>query len=200
MPCQRTDPMDCPGPQCILRHSCVTPICLPETYHQFSISSWARASTINELAVSISWMVTALVVFGFFGIRGLRPFLRLIESRSDDTRYHFYLSNPGQKLNHNKGAAYMTLTKADLVTKIQDETGLSKLEAAGHVESLLNTIKSALQGCEDVLIIRFGKFRVVDKDERKGRNPATGESMMLAPRKVVTFMCSGRLRESLNGI
>ena len=91
----------------------------------------------------------------------------------------------------------MTLTKADMITKVQDQTGLSKLEASGYIDSLLYIIIAALESREDVLISRFGKFRLIDKDARRGRNPATGEAVMLAPRKVVTFKCSGRLRESL---
>ena len=92
----------------------------------------------------------------------------------------------------------MTLTKADIIAKVQNETGLTRLESSGHVESLLNMIKTTLESGEDVLISRFGKFRMIEKNARKGRNPATGKPMILAPRKVVTFKCSGRLRESLN--
>jgi integration host factor subunit alpha len=50
-----------------------------------------------------------------------------------------------------------------------------------------------------VLISGFGKFFVDEKDKRRGRNPATGEDMMLKTRKVVTFKCSGKLREKVNG-
>jgi integration host factor subunit alpha len=49
------------------------------------------------------------------------------------------------------------------------------------------------------MISGFGKFSVKEKKERRGRNPTTGESMMLSPRKVVTFKCSGKLRDMLNG-
>jgi integration host factor subunit alpha len=56
-----------------------------------------------------------------------------------------------------------------------------------------------LEPGEDVLISGFGKFCVKEKKERKGRNPATGDAMMLAPRKVVTFKCSGKLRDRING-
>jgi len=59
-------------------------------------------------------------------------------------------------------------------------------------------MKKTLESGEDVLISGFGKFRVKEKTERKGRNPATGGDMMLAPRKVVTFKCSGKLRERVN--
>ena len=60
-------------------------------------------------------------------------------------------------------------------------------------------IKSALESGEDVLISGFGKFCVKEKRLRRGRNPATGEDMMLVPRKVITFRCSKLLREKING-
>jgi integration host factor subunit alpha len=56
-----------------------------------------------------------------------------------------------------------------------------------------------LESGEDVLISGFGKFQVRKKRERRGRNPATGEDLMLAPRRVVTFKGSGKLREKING-
>ena len=59
-------------------------------------------------------------------------------------------------------------------------------------------MKETLETGEDVLISGFGKFCVKNKMERRGRNPATGEEMMLAPRRVVTFKCSGKLREEIN--
>jgi len=60
-------------------------------------------------------------------------------------------------------------------------------------------MKDTLESGEDVLISGFGKFCVGDKNERKGRNPATGEDKMIRKRRVVTFRCSGRLREKVNG-
>jgi integration host factor subunit alpha len=53
---------------------------------------------------------------------------------------------------------------------------------------------------EDVLVSGFGKFCVNDKNERRVRNPATGDSMMLRPRRLVTFKCSGKLRKKMNGV
>jgi integration host factor subunit alpha len=67
------------------------------------------------------------------------------------------------------------------------------------VEQLIEAIKSTLASGEDVLVSSFGKFSVNDKKERRGRNPATGDSMMLRPRRVVTFKCSGKLRRRVNG-
>ena len=92
-----------------------------------------------------------------------------------------------------------TLTKARIVESIQEQNGFSKAKATDVVETLLEIIKSTLAGGEDVLVSGFGKFAVKDKKPRKGRNPATGETMMLDPRRVVTFKCSGKLRDKING-
>ncbi|NQT70659.1 MAG: integration host factor subunit alpha [Desulfobacteraceae bacterium] len=92
----------------------------------------------------------------------------------------------------------MTLTKAQLVDLIQKETDLSRKKSLVLVESLLEIIKQTLANGEDVLISGFGKFCVKEKNERKGRNPATGDDMMLAPRKVVTFRCSPMLKKTID--
>jgi hypothetical protein len=55
---------------------------------------------------------------------------------------------------------------------------------------LIELIKATLESGEDVLVSGFGKFSVQEKGQRKGRNPATGQTMMLRPRKVVTFRYS----------
>ena len=93
----------------------------------------------------------------------------------------------------------MTLTKARLIDAIAEANGFPRKEASETVETLLELIKSTLESGDDVLISGFGKFCVKAKDERRGRNPATGGDMMLAPRKVVTFKCSGKLRDRING-
>jgi integration host factor subunit alpha len=93
----------------------------------------------------------------------------------------------------------MTLTKVQIVESIHDQIGLPKNKSTEIVETLLEVIKSTLASGEDVMISNFGKFCVKEKAERKGRNPATGDDLMLEPRKVVTFTCSGKLRNRVNG-
>ena len=93
----------------------------------------------------------------------------------------------------------MTLTKSQIINEIAKSNKLPKTKATKTVETALEIIKSSLESGDDVLISGFGKFQVKDKAERKGRNPATGEDMMLEPRKVVTFKCSGKLRRKVNG-
>jgi integration host factor subunit alpha len=93
----------------------------------------------------------------------------------------------------------MTLKKADIIEAVKTETGLPKNKSTDIVGSLLEIIKSALESGEDVLVREFGKFCVNQKAERRARNFATGEDMMLAPRRVVRFKCSIKLRERVNG-
>ena len=92
----------------------------------------------------------------------------------------------------------MTLTKAQIAETVQDELMLTKNHSVDLVETLLEIIKQSLSSGENLLVSGFGKFYVHDKKARRGRNPATGEAMVLPPRRVVTFKCSGRLRERLN--
>jgi integration host factor subunit alpha len=92
----------------------------------------------------------------------------------------------------------MTLTKARIVESIQNELDFTKGKSAEVFETFLELIKSTLESGEDVLISGFGKFCVNEKNERRGRNPATDEGLQLRARKVVTFRCSGRLRDKLN--
>ncbi len=91
----------------------------------------------------------------------------------------------------------MALTKSDIVTKIHN-LGFTKKKSVDIVEDLLEIIKRTLADSEDVLVSGFGKFCIKDKDQRRGRNPATGADLILRERKVVTFKCSGKLRNKIN--
>ena len=92
----------------------------------------------------------------------------------------------------------MALTKANIVETICVKNGFSKKQSIETLETLLEIIKQTLESGEDVLVSGFGKFCIRHKKERKGRNPATGEDMMLRPRKVVTFRCSNKLKDKIN--
>ncbi len=102
-----------------------------------------------------------------------------------------------------------TQTKADIVDTIHEyfiaqndqyrfEDQVTKIEVFGIVEGLIEIIKRTLESGEDVMVSGFGKFSVKDKSERKGRNPSTGEEMILKARRVVTFTTSQRLRDLAN--
>jgi len=93
----------------------------------------------------------------------------------------------------------MTLTKDHIISSIGNRIGVTKFESTRLVESVLETIKTSLSYGEDVLISGFGKFIVRKKEARRGRNPATGEDLTLEPRRVITFKCSARMRDRING-
>jgi integration host factor subunit alpha len=93
----------------------------------------------------------------------------------------------------------MTLTKAHIVETLVKQNGYAKKQSAQMVETLLELIKRSLESGEDVLISGFGKFCMKEKKQRRGRNPSTGEDLTLKPRRVVTFTCSRKLRDKING-
>ena len=93
----------------------------------------------------------------------------------------------------------MALTKDQMAESITDQIGFPKSHSSEIVETIIEIIKKALESGEDVMISNFGKFCVKEKGERRGRNPSTGEDMILKQRRVVTFRWSGKLREKING-
>ena len=93
----------------------------------------------------------------------------------------------------------MTLKKADMVKSIHDQLGLPKDRSTDIFESVLEIIKQSLVKGEEVKISGFGKFYVIDKKARNGRNPHTGEHMIIEPRRIVSFRYSSRARHRING-
>jgi integration host factor subunit alpha len=93
----------------------------------------------------------------------------------------------------------MTLTKTYLTDSIHKGLGLPKSKSSELLTSLFESIKATVANGDDILISGFGKFCVKDKNDRRGRNPSTGEDMMLEARRVVTFKCSRPLKQKLNG-
>lgn len=93
----------------------------------------------------------------------------------------------------------MALTKASLIDRIYTSTDLPKVRSTELVDTLLEIMKATLESGEEILISGFGKFYVKEKGQRRGRNPHTGETLMLRPRRVVTFTCSGVLKRKING-
>ena len=92
----------------------------------------------------------------------------------------------------------MTLTKMHIVEEVV-KIGFAKKKSAQLVDTVLEIIKATLENGEDILISGFGKFYVKDKSERRGRDPQTGQDLLLVERRVVTFKCSGVLRNNING-
>lgn len=92
----------------------------------------------------------------------------------------------------------MTLTKADIIEYIRNDLGLPRKKSADVMEMFLEIMKKGLENGDDILISGFGKFCVNKKGARRGRNPATGDDMMLTKRRVITFKCSQVLRKKMN--
>jgi integration host factor subunit alpha len=90
------------------------------------------------------------------------------------------------------------MTKAEIVEQIYEQVGFSKKESAELVEKVFEAIKETLSRGEKVKISGFGNFVVRDKNSRKGRNPQTGEEILLEARKVLTFKPSLVLKNLLN--
>ncbi len=90
------------------------------------------------------------------------------------------------------------MTKIELAKQLHQELGIKQKEAADHVEALLDLIKETLATGENVKISGFGIFEVRDKNARRGRNPQTGESITIEPRRVLTFKPSAILKEAIN--
>ena len=92
----------------------------------------------------------------------------------------------------------MTLTKAHIVENLFAKNLFTKGESAQVIKTLFELIKQSLERGDDVLLNGFGKFSVREKHQRMGRNPQSGEPVMLSRRTVVTFKCSGVLKEKIN--
>jgi integration host factor subunit alpha len=105
-----------------------------------------------------------------------------------------HLSFPARQLRN----IYTALTENDIAEQMQNQLECQRNKSVELAETLLEVIKSTLESGDDLLVSGFGKFCVKDKAERKGRNPATGDAMMLPSRRIVTFKCSGKLWEKVN--
>jgi integration host factor subunit alpha len=90
------------------------------------------------------------------------------------------------------------MTKVDLAEKIRDKLGFRRNVSVELVESVLDILKDTLERGEDIKISGFGVFHVKKKVDRSGRNPITGEPLIIAGRKVLTFKASPVLKAHVN--
>ena len=91
------------------------------------------------------------------------------------------------------------LTKADLADAIYATLPVDKQKAAQVVEDYIEIIKDMLEKDGKVMLSGFGSYEVKSKPPRRGRNPQTGDSIILRARKVVKFKPSQLLRKAING-
>ena len=93
-----------------------------------------------------------------------------------------------------------TITKLDLVNHLNEKLGLNKVESKELVEAFFDEIKKSLINNEEVKLSGFGNFKFLNKRERPGRNPQTGEPAIISARKVVTFKAGQKLRKKMSNI
>ena len=90
------------------------------------------------------------------------------------------------------------MNKNDLVSKVSEDTGLSKSDSAKAVESVIETITSELKSGGDVRLVGFGTFLVTKRKATTGRNPQTGAEIKIPAANVPKFRAGKSLKESLN--
>lgn len=87
------------------------------------------------------------------------------------------------------------MNKADLIARVAEESGVTKKLAAEVVENTFVAIKESLAAGEKFTLVGFGTFEVVERAEREGRNPQTGEPITIPARKAVRFKAGKALKE-----
>jgi len=90
------------------------------------------------------------------------------------------------------------LTRKELAEAVAERLGYPRSTCADIVDTLFGTMKSSLTNGEPIKIVHFGTFTLRDKNPRNGRNPRTGESILIKKRKMVSFKPSKKLREQIN--
>ena len=91
------------------------------------------------------------------------------------------------------------MNTSELVAKIAEANSVSKTQAQAIVESMLKTIMSAAANGEEISLPGFGKFKVKETPEREGRNPASGEKIMIAASRKLIYSPAKAMKELLNG-
>lgn len=90
------------------------------------------------------------------------------------------------------------MTKADIAERIHTKTGFSKKDSAELLETVFSVMKKTLKSGEKIKVAGFGNFEVKQKKDRKGRNPQTGDSIIIEARRILTFKPSNVLKEAIN--
>ncbi len=91
------------------------------------------------------------------------------------------------------------MNKSDLAQQVAQRAEISQKDASSAVDAVFDQIAGALAGKESVTIAGFGKFETRDREGRMGRNPATGESVMIAAKTVPAFKAARALRDRVDG-
>lgn len=89
------------------------------------------------------------------------------------------------------------MTKAELVARISNESGITKAEAEKAVDGFVSAVSGALSASDSVTLVGFGTFSVGERAQREGRNPRTGEKLTIPASKVVKFKAGKGLSEKV---
>ena len=92
------------------------------------------------------------------------------------------------------------MVKADIILRIMEECDLNRKKSEESLESILENIKQTLKKGETVVLKKFGRFRILNKAAREGRNPKTGEAAHISARKTISFKKSKILLKKINEI
>jgi integration host factor subunit alpha len=92
------------------------------------------------------------------------------------------------------------MTKAEIVARISEKNGLSRIDATNFVEATFEIIKVSLGRGEKVKIKNFGSFVVRTKRERRGRNPTTGADIVIPAHRVLTFKPGPAMKKTVNNM
>lgn len=90
------------------------------------------------------------------------------------------------------------LTRKDLADAVSEQLGLARTTCSDIVDAFFDSMKTTLTNGEPIKIVHFGTFTLRDKNPRNGRNPRTGESILIKKRQMVSFKPSKKLRERIN--
>ena len=90
------------------------------------------------------------------------------------------------------------MNKAELVEAIANETGLTKAKSSEVVNTIVNKITESLKNGEKVSLVGFGTWSTTTREERKGRNPKTGEEITISKRTVAKFKPGNELTKNVN--
>ena len=90
------------------------------------------------------------------------------------------------------------MTKMDLIAKVADMAGMTKVDAGKAVDAVFTVLEDILAKGESLGLVGFGRFHVADRVAREGRNPKTGEKMTIKASKTPRFTAGKLLKESVN--
>lgn len=90
------------------------------------------------------------------------------------------------------------MNKNELIDRISEKTGLSKLDANNALDAITDEITNAMKSGDEIILVGFGSFKVGTRAARTGRHPQTGKAMQIAASKVVKFKVGKKLKDAVN--